>query len=220
MSITAYSHVALLAALGPLFRPEAAALSLSFRASLHVVPGYGGGMSSAKAALESDTRTLAYEAAERWGVRVNTISAGPIASRAARAIGYIEEMMHYAELNAPIRRRLAAEEVANTAAFLLSPLARAITGATVYVDNGMHCMGMSVDSLALRGVRLPHLPPAEPGGGPAGPPRPRPSGGASGCSGPPECDILHRNVGSQTSHNCDRGHGPRSRRRVSDGSGR
>ena len=54
---------------------------------------------------------------------------------------------------------------------------RAITGATVYADNGMHCMGMSVDSLALRGVRLPHLPHLGPGGGPAGPPpAPSPAG--------------------------------------------
>ena len=55
-----------------------------------VVPGYGGGMSSAKAALESDTRVLAYEAGRKWGHRVNVISAGPWASRAASAIGFIE----------------------------------------------------------------------------------------------------------------------------------
>ena len=55
-----------------------------------VIPGYGGGMSSAKAALESDTRTLAFEAGRRYGVRVNTISAGPLASRAASAIGLVD----------------------------------------------------------------------------------------------------------------------------------
>ena len=51
------------------------------------IPGYGGGMSSAKAALESDTRVLAFEAGRKYGIRVNTISAGPLASRAAKAIG-------------------------------------------------------------------------------------------------------------------------------------
>ena len=55
--------------------------------------GYGGGMSSAKAALESDTRVLAYEAGRKWGVRVNTISAGPLGSRAAKAIGFIDDMI-------------------------------------------------------------------------------------------------------------------------------
>lgn len=55
--------------------------------------GYGGGMSSAKAALESDTRVLAYEAGRKFQIRVNTISAGPLGSRAAKAIGFIEDMI-------------------------------------------------------------------------------------------------------------------------------
>ncbi len=55
--------------------------------------GYGGGMSSAKAALESDTKVLAYEAGQKWQVRVNTISAGPLGSRAAKAIGFIDDMI-------------------------------------------------------------------------------------------------------------------------------
>lgn len=59
-------------------------ISLSYIAAEKVIPGYGGGMSSAKAALESDTRTLAYEAGRKYGIRVNTISAGPLASRAAK----------------------------------------------------------------------------------------------------------------------------------------
>lgn len=50
-------------------------------------------MSSAKAALESDTRVLAYEAGRKHGVRVNTISAGPLGSRAAKAIGFIDDMI-------------------------------------------------------------------------------------------------------------------------------
>jgi enoyl-[acyl-carrier protein] reductase I len=114
-----------------------------------VVPGYGGGMSSAKAALEADTRTLAYEAGRRFGLRVNTISAGPYASRAATAIGFIDTMIRYSRANSPLPRDLEAEEVGHTAAFLASPLAAAITGSTVYVDNGYHAMGMAVDPAAL-----------------------------------------------------------------------
>ena len=59
-------------------------------------PGYGGGMSSAKAALESDTRVLAYEAGRKYSIRVNTISAGPLGSRAAKAIGFIDDMIRRA----------------------------------------------------------------------------------------------------------------------------
>jgi enoyl-[acyl-carrier protein] reductase I len=114
-------------------------------ASERVVPGYGGGMSSAKAALESDTRVLAYEAGRRWGHRVNVISAGPYASRAASAIGFIHEMIDYTSRNAPLAEPIEAREVGDTAAFLCSPLASAITGATVYVDNGYGVMGLAVD---------------------------------------------------------------------------
>ena len=50
-------------------------------------------MSSAKAALESDTKVLAFEAGRKYGLRVNTISAGPLGSRAAKAIGFIDDMI-------------------------------------------------------------------------------------------------------------------------------
>ena len=144
VSVSAYSNISLVRELAPMMRPGGSFVSLTYMAGERVIPGYGGGMSSAKAALEADTRTLAFEAGRRWGVRVNTISAGPYASRAASAIGFIDTMIRYCEENAPLRRRLEAEEVGNTAAFLASPLASAITGSVVYVDNGYHAMGMAV----------------------------------------------------------------------------
>ena len=144
VSVSAYSLVGLLARLGPLMRPGGSVLSLTYMASERVVPGYGGGMSSAKAALESDTRTLAYEAGRKYGLRVNTISAGPYASRAASAIGFIDEMVKYYAQNAPLPQELSAAEVGNAAAFLCSPLASGITGTTVYVDKGYHSMGRTV----------------------------------------------------------------------------
>jgi enoyl-[acyl-carrier protein] reductase I len=149
ISSSAYSFVSLLAHLGPLLNPGGATLSLTYIASERAVPGYGGGMSSAKAALESDTRTLAWEVGRKWGIRVNTISAGPLRSRAARAIGFIDKMIEYSRANAPLVKELSAEEIGNAAAFLLSPLASAITGTTLYVDNGMHAMGLSIDSPTL-----------------------------------------------------------------------
>jgi enoyl-[acyl-carrier protein] reductase I len=145
VGVSAYSNIALLRELGPQLRPGGAVVSLTYMASERVIPGYGGGMSSAKAALESDTRTLAFEAGRQWGARVNTISAGPLASRAATAIGLIERMIAYNRANAPLTRELQAADVGCAAAFLLSPLAAGITGSTVYVDNGYHAMGMGAD---------------------------------------------------------------------------
>lgn len=146
LSASSYSFVSLLAHLGPYMKTGGAALSLTYMAAEKAVPGYGGGMSSAKAALESDTLTLAWEAGRKWGIRVNTISAGPLRSRAARAIGFIERMIEYSKQNAPLTKELSADEVGASAAFLLSPLASAITGATLYVDNGLHAMGVAIDS--------------------------------------------------------------------------
>jgi enoyl-[acyl-carrier protein] reductase I len=144
ISVSAYSLIGMIQRLGPLMRAGGSALSLTYMASERVIPGYGGGMSSAKAALESDTRTLAYEAGRKWGLRVNTISAGPLASRAASAIGIIDQMVAYCALNSPLAEEVTAAEVAATAAFLASPLGAGITGATVYVDKGYHAMGMAV----------------------------------------------------------------------------
>jgi enoyl-[acyl-carrier protein] reductase I len=145
VSVSAYSNVSLVRRLGPLMRPGGSFLSLTYMASERVIPGYGGGMSSAKAALESDTRTLAFEAGRRYGLRVNTISAGPLASRAASAIGLIQRMIEYTRANAPLTREFTAADVGNAAAFLSSPLAAGITGTVMYVDNGYHAMGMGVE---------------------------------------------------------------------------
>ena len=146
VSASAYSFVSLVQRLGPLLRPNGAFLSLTYLAGERVIPGYGGGMSSAKAALESDTRTLAFEAGRRFGARVNAISAGPWASRAASAIGFIEKMIDYAKKNSPLPEAIDADEVGTTAAFLCSPLASGITGTTVFVDKGYHAMGVAVDA--------------------------------------------------------------------------
>ena len=136
--------VGMLRRLGPLMPSGGSVLSLTYMASERAIPGYGGGMSSAKAALESDTRTLAFEAGRAWKLRVNTISAGPYASRAASAIGIIERMVEYCAANSPLAEVLSPAEVGQTAAFLSSPLASGITGTTIYVDKGYHAMGMAV----------------------------------------------------------------------------
>jgi len=146
VGVSAYSMVSMVAHLAPLMKKDGSFVSLTYMASERVIPGYGGGMSSAKAALESDTRVLAYEAGRKYGVRVNTISAGPWASRAASAIGIIDAMVEYASNNAPLTDPMTAEDVGHAAAFLVSPLAAGITGTTMYVDKGYHTMGKATDS--------------------------------------------------------------------------
>jgi enoyl-[acyl-carrier protein] reductase I len=144
LSVSAYSMVSMVSRLAPLMKKGGSFLSLTYMASERAIPGYGGGMSSAKAALESDTRVLAFEAGRKFGVRINAISAGPWASRAASAIGIIEKMVEYCAANSPLTEPLQADDVGNAAAFLSSDLARGITGTIVYVDKGYHSMGMSV----------------------------------------------------------------------------
>ncbi|HZS37171.1 MAG TPA: enoyl-[acyl-carrier-protein] reductase [Polyangia bacterium] len=149
VGVSAYSYASLVQRLGPLARPGASFLALTYMASERVVPGYGGGMSSAKAALESDTRVLAYEAGRKWGHRVNVISAGPWASRAASAIGFIETMIEFCKNNSPLAEAITAREVGATAAFLSSAHASGITGTLIYVDKGYHSMGVAVDRPTL-----------------------------------------------------------------------
>jgi enoyl-[acyl-carrier protein] reductase I len=141
VGVSAYSLVSMVQRWGPLMRPGGSMVSLTYLASERVIPGYGGGMHAAKAALESDTRVLAFEAGRKYGIRINTISAGPYASRAASVTGIIDEVVAYYERNAPLQEKLDTVEVANVAAFLSSPLASGITGTLLYVDKGYHAMG-------------------------------------------------------------------------------
>lgn len=149
VSASTYSFVSLVQRFAPIMPSGGAALCLTYFASERAVPGYGGGMSSAKAALESDTRTLANEAGQEYGIRVNAISAGPLGSRAAKAIGFIDSMIEYSYNNAPLHKELSASEVGSVAAFLCSPLASAVTASTVHVDNGLSRMGVARDSRSL-----------------------------------------------------------------------
>jgi enoyl-[acyl-carrier protein] reductase I len=144
LGVSAYSLTALLRAAEPLMenRPDgASAVGLTYLGGDRVVPHYGGGMSAAKAALQMDAKVLAHNLG-RKKIRVNLISAGPYASRAARAIGDIDKMINYAAERSPMPRGIEPEEVANAAAFLSSPLASGITGHVLYVDCGYNVMGL------------------------------------------------------------------------------
>ncbi|HVK13682.1 MAG TPA: SDR family oxidoreductase [Gemmataceae bacterium] len=143
LGISAYSLTSLLRAAEPYMenRPGgASAVGLTYLGGSRVVPHYGGGMSTAKAALQIDAAQLAYNLGKK-DIRVNLISAGPYASRAAKGIGDIQASIDYAAARSPLPRGITPEEVANATAFLCSPLASGITGHTLFVDCGYHVMG-------------------------------------------------------------------------------
>jgi enoyl-[acyl-carrier protein] reductase I len=146
MSTSAFSFVSMVQQFSPIMQPGGSFLSLTYLAADRVVPGYGGGMSSAKAALESDTRVLAFEAGRSYGHRVNAISAGAVATRAAKAIGFIDSMVEYNRNNAPLQQELSTDDVGLTAAYLCSDMARMVTGSVVYVDGGVNVMGKAAPS--------------------------------------------------------------------------
>lgn len=142
MSVSSYSLVALTRAALPLMKGRSGAVvGLSYIAAEKVVPFYGGGMATAKAALECDARFCAWFAGEE-GTRVNIVSAGPYASRAAKSIGDIGTMIDTTAQRSPLRRSIEPEDVANATMFLCSDLAKNITGHTLYVDAGYHAMGV------------------------------------------------------------------------------
>jgi enoyl-[acyl-carrier protein] reductase I len=143
LSISAYSLTALTRACAPLMekRGGGSVVGLSYLGGDRVVPHYGGGMSTAKAALQIDAKQLAHNVGAK-NIRVNIISAGPYASRAASAIGDIDHMISYAAERSPLPRGITPDEVANATVFLCSPLASAITGHVLYVDCGYNVMGL------------------------------------------------------------------------------
>lgn len=142
MSVSSYSLISLTRAALPLMQGRSGAIvGLTYLAGERAVPFYGGGMASAKAALECDARMLSWEIGS-LGHRVNLISAGPYASRAAKAIGEIDNMIESTAARSPLRRSIEPDEVANTALFLCSSLASGITGEVVHVDAGYHAMGV------------------------------------------------------------------------------
>jgi enoyl-[acyl-carrier protein] reductase I len=144
MGISAYSLVSLVRAAVPYMtnRPGGASVvGLTYVAAERVVPHYGGGMATCKAALQIDAKQLAWFVGDK-NIRVNLISAGPYASRAARAINPdFDKLIAHAAEHSPLRRPIEPEEVANATLYLCSPLASAVTGQILYVDCGYNIMG-------------------------------------------------------------------------------
>lgn len=144
LGISAYSLTSMLRYAEPYMENRSAsAVGLTYLGGDRVVPYYGGGMSTAKAALQIDCKQLASNLGPK-NIRVNLISAGPYASRAAKSIrpGEFEKSIQYAADRSPLPRAITPEEVANATLFLCSDLASGVTGHVLYVDCGYNVMGV------------------------------------------------------------------------------
>ncbi len=124
----------------PMMKDKGSIIAMTYLGGVRAVPGYNV-MGVAKAALESSVRYLAYDLGEKQ-IRVNAISAGPIATLAASGIANFPEMLLNYVSKAPLRRNITADEVADCALFLCSDLSKAITGQVIYVDAGYSAMGI------------------------------------------------------------------------------
>jgi enoyl-[acyl-carrier protein] reductase I len=134
--ISSYSLIATAREARRLMTRGGAIVTMTYAGSWRVVPNYNV-MGPAKASLESAVRYLAADLGPE-GIRVNAISAGPIATVAARTIKDFSGMLDLLESHTPLRRNVTTEEVADASVFLLSDLSRAITGEVVHVDAGAH----------------------------------------------------------------------------------
>jgi enoyl-[acyl-carrier protein] reductase I len=133
--ISAYSFPAMAKAALPLMKDrQGSVLTLTYLGAEKVVSNYNT-MGLAKASLEASVRYLAASLGPK-GIRANGISAGPIKTLAASGIKDFGKILHYVEANAPLRRNVTIDDVGNVAAFLLSDLARGVTGEIVHVDSG------------------------------------------------------------------------------------
>ncbi len=139
MEVSAYSLTALVKAADPLLAPGASIITLSYYGAHKVMANYNA-MGVAKAALEASVRYLAADLGPR-GVRVNAISAGAIRTLAASGITGFRALHKHVSEHSALRRGVTIEDVGNTALWLCSDLASAVTGEVLYVDAGFHVMG-------------------------------------------------------------------------------
>lgn len=140
LDVSAYSLVAVANRAAPLMNDRNGSIvTLTYLGSERVVPGYNV-MGVAKAALEASVRYLANDLGPD-GIRVNAVSAGPIKTLASSAVSGISGMVRMHTERAPLRSATDIDEVGDTAMFLVSPLARGITGEVIYVDGGYHVLG-------------------------------------------------------------------------------
>ncbi len=140
LAISCYSFTAIAQRAEKLMANGGSMLTLTYYGAEKWMPHYNV-MGVAKAALEASVRYLAADLGEK-NIRVNAISAGPIKTLAASGIGDFRYILRWNEYNSPLRRVVTIEEVGESAVYLLSPMARGVTGEVLHVDAGYHVVGM------------------------------------------------------------------------------
>lgn len=141
--ISSYSLAAMARAARPMMQnTNGSIITMTYLGSQRALPNYNI-MGVAKASLEANVRYLA-AALGPEGIRVNSISAGPIKTLAAAGIGNFKKILDEVAHNAPLRRNVTIEQVGNVGAFLCSDLAAGITGENIYVDSGYNIVSMGV----------------------------------------------------------------------------
>jgi len=140
LDISAYSLVAMVDRAKEIMPNGGSVIAMTYYGSEKVVPGYNV-MGVAKAALECTCRYLAADLGVS-GIRVNCVSAGPIRTLSAMAVGGIDDMFDWVAKKSPLQRNIEAEEVAKTSVYLLSDLASGVTGETHFVDAGYNTIGL------------------------------------------------------------------------------
>ena len=140
LEVSAYSLTQMARAAAPLMTDGGSIVTMTFHGADKVYQGYNV-MGVAKAALESSVRYLAADLGPK-NIRVNTISAGPLKTLSAMAVGGIDAMFEHTAKKAPLQRNIEPEEVGKTAVFLLSDLSSGMTGENLYVDSGFNIVGL------------------------------------------------------------------------------
>ena len=139
MDISCHSFVRMAKLAVPLMTEGGAMFAMSYHGANKVVSNYNV-MGPVKAALEASCRYLAYELGPK-GIRVHAISPGPLKTRAASGLKDFETLLNVAAKRAPLGQLVDIMDVGYTCAFLATPLARRLTGETLYVDGGVNIMG-------------------------------------------------------------------------------
>lgn len=139
MDISVYSLIAVTRAAAALMPNGGAVVTMTYFGGEKVVPGYNL-MGVCKAALECTTKYLAYDLGPK-NIRVNAISAGPMKTLAASAVGDFDDMLTLHRSVAPMQRNVESVELGRTAAYLLSDYSSAVTGEVLHVDCGYNVMG-------------------------------------------------------------------------------
>ncbi len=140
LNISCYSFTAVCQRAAPLMNNGGSLLTLTYFGAERVMPHYNV-MGVAKAALEASVRYLA-EDLGKDGIRVNSLSAGPMKTLAASGIGDFRYILKWNEYNSPLRRNVNMQDIGGAGVYLLSDLSSGVTGETHHVDCGYNIVGM------------------------------------------------------------------------------